>query len=76
MDLIRLWLHESSRVYGDKMIEDKDMENFRKLKDEIAHQSFDVSKVAFKNSVHALIFDTSIFLLYRIWTRRLYRLSL
>jgi len=22
-DLVRLWLHEASRVYGDKLIEDK-----------------------------------------------------
>ena len=44
MDFIRLWLHEASRVYGDKLIEDKDMENFKKLKLEIAQQSFDVSQ--------------------------------
>ena len=43
MDLIQLWLHESSRVYGDKLIEEKDMENFKKIKNEIAHLSFDVS---------------------------------
>ncbi|XP_071954573.1 dynein beta chain, ciliary-like [Antedon mediterranea] len=29
-DLIRLWMHESDRVYGDKMIDEKDIETFQK----------------------------------------------
>ena len=43
MDFARLWLHEASRVYGDKMIDTKDMENFKKMKFEICKQFFDVS---------------------------------
>ncbi len=42
MDIIRLWLHEASRVYGDKMIEEKDMETFKKIKYEIAKAGFEV----------------------------------
>lgn len=41
---MRLWLHEASRVYGDKFIDDKDMSNFHKLKFDIAKQSFEVGK--------------------------------
>ncbi|KAI4493969.1 hypothetical protein M0802_009345 [Mischocyttarus mexicanus] len=31
IDLIRLWMHETHRVYGDKLIEEKDIETFTKL---------------------------------------------
>ena len=44
MDTIRLWLHEASRVYADKLIEDKDMENFKKMKFDIAKAGFEVGK--------------------------------
>ena len=42
MDTIRLWLHEASRVYADKLIEDKDMETFKKMKFDIAKGGFEV----------------------------------
>ena len=42
VDFVRLWLHEASRVYGDKLIEQKDMDNFYKMKFEIAKQFFEV----------------------------------
>ncbi len=45
MDLARLWLHEASRVYGDKLIDTKDIDNFLKLKFEVAKASFDVRKL-------------------------------
>uniref|UniRef100_A0A3P8NTU2 Dynein axonemal heavy chain 11 n=1 Tax=Astatotilapia calliptera TaxID=8154 RepID=A0A3P8NTU2_ASTCA len=31
MDLVHLWLHESSRVYSDKLMEEKDVELFDKI---------------------------------------------
>ncbi|XP_006880447.1 PREDICTED: dynein heavy chain 11, axonemal [Elephantulus edwardii] len=40
-DLIRLWLHESSRVYGDKLIDTKDCDLFQKKMLEIAYKYFE-----------------------------------
>lgn len=42
MDIIKLWLHEASRVYGDKLIDEKDMETFKKIKFEAAKIGFEV----------------------------------
>ena len=42
VDLVKLWLHEASRVYGDKLIELKDMETFQKLKVEVSKAAFEV----------------------------------
>uniref|UniRef100_A0A4X2M213 AAA+ ATPase domain-containing protein n=1 Tax=Vombatus ursinus TaxID=29139 RepID=A0A4X2M213_VOMUR len=41
LDLIRLWLHESSRVYGDKLIDKKDCDLFQKKLLETAHRYFE-----------------------------------
>ncbi|KAM5302539.1 dynein axonemal heavy chain 11 isoform 2-T2 [Glossophaga mutica] len=40
-DLIRLWLHESSRVYGDKLIDTKDCDLFQKKILETAYKYFE-----------------------------------
>ncbi|XP_066570660.1 dynein axonemal heavy chain 11 [Amia ocellicauda] len=40
-DLIRLWLHESSRVYADKLVESKDSELFHKMLLDAAHKHFE-----------------------------------
>ncbi|XP_070583565.1 dynein axonemal heavy chain 11 isoform X3 [Erythrolamprus reginae] len=40
-DLVRLWLHESSRVYGDKLIEEKDCNLFYKRLIDTAHKYFE-----------------------------------
>lgn len=31
IDIIRLWIHETHRVYGDKLTDEKDIESFSKL---------------------------------------------
>ncbi|XP_070581054.1 dynein beta chain, ciliary-like isoform X2 [Ptychodera flava] len=41
VELVRLWLHESERVYGDKLIEDKDIETFNKMKLDYAKKFFE-----------------------------------
>nr|XP_036878224.1 dynein heavy chain 11, axonemal [Manis javanica] len=40
-DLIHLWLHESSRVYGDKLIDTKDCDLFQKNMLETAYKYFE-----------------------------------
>ncbi|XP_069067570.1 dynein axonemal heavy chain 11 [Pleurodeles waltl] len=40
-DLIRLWLHESSRVYGDKLVEARDADLFQKVLQDTAHKHFE-----------------------------------
>ncbi len=43
VDFVKLWLHEASRVYGDKLIDIKDMEQFLNIKADIARSAFEVS---------------------------------
>uniref|UniRef100_A0A2I3HRY0 Dynein axonemal heavy chain 9 n=1 Tax=Nomascus leucogenys TaxID=61853 RepID=A0A2I3HRY0_NOMLE len=40
-DLIRLYLHESNRVYRDKMVEEKDFDLFDKIQTEVLKKTFD-----------------------------------
>lgn len=59
MDLVHLWLHESSRVYCDKLMEEKDVELFNKILMDTGKRYFEVcndnGKICFfnrhKNSV-------------------------
>lgn len=41
-DLALLWLHESCRVYSDRLVDVTDMQLFRKLQMETAHECFEV----------------------------------
>uniref|UniRef100_A0A7N8XYV6 Dynein axonemal heavy chain 11 n=1 Tax=Mastacembelus armatus TaxID=205130 RepID=A0A7N8XYV6_9TELE len=40
-DLALLWLHESSRVYSDRLVDVKDLQLFRKLQMETVHECFE-----------------------------------
>ncbi|KAM3873375.1 dynein axonemal heavy chain 11 [Diretmus argenteus] len=40
-DLVRLWLHESCRVYSDRLVDVKDLQLFRKLQMETMHECFE-----------------------------------
>uniref|UniRef100_A0A2K6EEB1 Dynein axonemal heavy chain 9 n=1 Tax=Propithecus coquereli TaxID=379532 RepID=A0A2K6EEB1_PROCO len=39
-DLVKLYLHESNRVYRDKMVEEKDLELFDKIQTEVLKKTF------------------------------------
>lgn len=41
IDIIRLWLHESQRVYGDKLTDEKDIDSFTKMQTDIVKKSFE-----------------------------------
>ncbi|KAL2078484.1 hypothetical protein ACEWY4_026169 [Coilia grayii] len=40
-ELVRIWLHECNRVYGDKLTEEKDMETFEKLQERTCKKCFE-----------------------------------
>ncbi|KAM7360514.1 dynein heavy chain at 93AB isoform 2-T2 [Cochliomyia hominivorax] len=40
-DLIRLWQHETQRVYADKLIDEKDIDSFTKMQHDIVKKSFE-----------------------------------
>ena len=42
MDLVRVWLHESDRVYGDKLVDDEDNASFQKILTDIVKKGFEV----------------------------------
>ena len=70
LDFVRLWLHETSRVYGDKMIEDKDMENLRKLQLQTAKENFEVHDLLLRRveqRVHMYVHVRGYVLSHRIW---------
>lgn len=44
LDLVRLWLHEAERVYGDKMVDEKDQDTLRRVTIASTKKFFDVSQ--------------------------------
>ncbi|XP_021937393.1 dynein beta chain, ciliary isoform X2 [Zootermopsis nevadensis] len=40
-DLVRLWMHESQRVYGDKLVDEKDIETYSKIQIDIVKKNFE-----------------------------------
>ena len=42
MDLVRLWMHECDRVYRDKLIEERDMEYYDRIQQDITKKIFEV----------------------------------
>ena len=43
MDLVRLWMHECDRVYRDKLVDEKDMENYDRIQADVTKKIFEVS---------------------------------
>lgn len=41
-DLVRLWLHEASRVYQDKLTDIADLDTFNKTAEDIVKKNFEV----------------------------------
>ena len=41
VEIVKLWCHETHRVYLDKLADNKDIENFEKLQKDIMKKSFD-----------------------------------
>ena len=41
VDLLRLWMHESARVYGDKLVDEKDISNYSKFVYDIFKKYFE-----------------------------------
>ena len=53
IDLVRLWMHEAQRVYGDKLVDEKDIENFTKILHDTVKKHFEVSKLSRYRPHHA-----------------------
>ncbi|XP_066581161.1 dynein beta chain, ciliary [Prorops nasuta] len=56
IDMIRLWMHETHRVYGDKLTEEKDIESFSKLQLDILKKNIeevDESSVLEKPNIYS-----------------------
>lgn len=57
MDLVHLWLHESSRVYSDKLMEEKDVELFNKILLDTGKRFFEVVDVVTNKLLWLFLLD-------------------
>ena len=48
--LLRLFFHESERVYKDKLVDDHDLDLFKKIQQEILKKNFEVFDVPYKHN--------------------------
>lgn len=46
IELLRCWLHETQRVYGDRLLEEKDLEMLNKLQVDITKKIFEVRNIS------------------------------
>lgn len=53
-ELIRLWMHEATRVYSDKMVESADNEVFQKLIIEMIKKQCEVGVITVVGKYHSL----------------------
>ena len=42
IELVRVWLHETQRVYGDRLLEEKDLDTLSKLHTDVVKKVFEV----------------------------------
>lgn len=50
-ELIRLWMHEATRVYSDKLVDSNDNETFAKLILEVVKKNCEVSSIDERKSL-------------------------
>lgn len=58
-ELIRLWMHEATRVYSDKMVDSVDNEAFQKLIMEVIKKNCEVGHILMQIRIQEKLKETS-----------------